>query len=135
MEPQRAAFVAKYGAPFYEGFRMFYLSCAEAFAANRGAEYMCGTTSSSNGRAYVGGALRLRHAAGGRRRLVAYVACEGYPARPIIHQKALYFKWQKIEAVSATPTAHTQGTQLTGRTARRTHALWADARRARGGGG
>jgi len=42
MEPQRTAFVAKYGAPFYEGFRMFYLSCAEAFAANRGAEYMCG---------------------------------------------------------------------------------------------
>ena len=36
------AFVAKYGATFYEGFRMFYLSCAEAFAANHGNEYMCG---------------------------------------------------------------------------------------------
>lgn len=41
MEPQRAAFVAKYGAKFYEGFRMFYISCAEAFAANEGSEYMC----------------------------------------------------------------------------------------------
>ena len=41
MEPQRAALVAKYGAPFYEGFRMFYISCAEAFAANDGNEFMC----------------------------------------------------------------------------------------------
>ena len=32
----------KYGNQFYEGFRMFYLSCAEAFAANDGAEFMCG---------------------------------------------------------------------------------------------
>mgnify|MGYP003386232743 FL=1 len=34
--------VAKYDSIFYEGFRMFYISCAEAFAANAGAEYMCG---------------------------------------------------------------------------------------------
>ena len=40
MEPQRKTFVAKYGTAFYEGFRMFYLSCAEAFAANNGAEFM-----------------------------------------------------------------------------------------------
>jgi cyclopropane-fatty-acyl-phospholipid synthase len=38
MEPQRKLFVSKYGAMFYEGFRMFYISCAEAFAANSGAE-------------------------------------------------------------------------------------------------
>jgi len=42
MEQQRAPFVAKYGVKFYEGFRMFYLSCSEAFAANNGNEYMCG---------------------------------------------------------------------------------------------
>jgi cyclopropane-fatty-acyl-phospholipid synthase len=42
MEPQRHHFVSKYGALFYEGYRMFYISCAEAFAANSGAEYMCG---------------------------------------------------------------------------------------------
>ena len=42
MEPQRAKFYAKYGRKFYEGFRMFYISCAEAFAANNGAEFMCG---------------------------------------------------------------------------------------------
>ena len=42
MEEKRAPFVAKYGSTFYEGFRMFYISCAEAFAANHGAEYMCG---------------------------------------------------------------------------------------------
>ena len=42
MEPQRSKFVAKYGATFYEGFRMFYMSCAEAFAANAGNEFMCG---------------------------------------------------------------------------------------------
>ena len=42
MEPQRSKFVAKYGATFYEGFRMFYMSCAEAFAANTGNEFMCG---------------------------------------------------------------------------------------------
>ena len=42
MEPHRATFVKKYGAAFYEGFRMFYMSCAEAFAANDGNEYMCG---------------------------------------------------------------------------------------------
>lgn len=38
LEPNRKQFVAKYGATFYEGFRMFYISCAEAFAANKGAE-------------------------------------------------------------------------------------------------
>ena len=42
MEPQRKAFVPKYGSTFYEGFRMFYISCAEAFAANQGNEFMCG---------------------------------------------------------------------------------------------
>lgn len=42
MEPHRSTFVKKYGADFYEGFRMFYMSCAEAFAANEGNEYMCG---------------------------------------------------------------------------------------------
>ena len=42
MEPHRPEFVKKYGRAFYEGFRMFYISCAEAFAANEGAEYMCG---------------------------------------------------------------------------------------------
>ena len=31
----------RYGSKFYEGFRMFYLSCAEAFAANEGNEFMC----------------------------------------------------------------------------------------------
>jgi cyclopropane-fatty-acyl-phospholipid synthase len=41
-EEQRAKFVAKYSSAFYEGYRMFYLSCAEAFAANNGNEYMCG---------------------------------------------------------------------------------------------
>ena len=41
-EKQKHNFRKKYGNHFYEGFRMFYLSCAEAFAANRGAEYMCG---------------------------------------------------------------------------------------------
>ena len=30
--------VGKYGSQFYEGFRMFYISCAEAFAANDGDE-------------------------------------------------------------------------------------------------
>jgi len=42
MEQKRTPFVAKYGSKFYEGFRMFYLSCAEAFAANSGNEFMCG---------------------------------------------------------------------------------------------
>jgi len=41
-EKNRAKLVKKYGSSFYEGFRMFYISCAEAFAANDGAEYMCG---------------------------------------------------------------------------------------------
>ena len=41
MEPQRNKFVPKYGSKFYEGFRMFYMSCAEAFAANNGNEFMC----------------------------------------------------------------------------------------------
>ena len=41
-EQNRRKLVAKYGSEFYEGFRMFYISCAEAFAANNGAEYMCG---------------------------------------------------------------------------------------------
>ena len=42
MEPHQATFVPKYGRTFYEGFRMFYISCAEAFAANDGNEFMCG---------------------------------------------------------------------------------------------
>lgn len=41
-EEQRSKHVNKYGSAFYEGFRMFYISCAEAFAANKGSEYMCG---------------------------------------------------------------------------------------------
>jgi len=41
-EQKRAKFVGKYGTAFYEGFRMFYISCAEAFAANDGNEFMCG---------------------------------------------------------------------------------------------
>jgi len=41
-EKQRAKLVEKYGSAFYEGFRMFYISCAESFAANDGAEFMCG---------------------------------------------------------------------------------------------
>lgn len=42
LEAHRPKFVAKYGTPFYEGFRAFYFVCAEAFAANNGAEFMCG---------------------------------------------------------------------------------------------
>lgn len=42
MEPQRAEFVRRYSRSFYEGFRMFYISCAEAFGANGGAEFMVG---------------------------------------------------------------------------------------------
>ena len=41
LEAQRGAFVAKYGATFYNGFRAFYVVCAEAFAANNGNEFMC----------------------------------------------------------------------------------------------
>merc|ERR1712194_797191 len=41
-EKQKGWMVGKYGTVFYEGFRMFYMSCAEAFAANHGNEYMCG---------------------------------------------------------------------------------------------
>jgi cyclopropane-fatty-acyl-phospholipid synthase len=40
-ERNRSWMMAKYGGIFYEGFRMFYISTAEAFAANAGAEYMC----------------------------------------------------------------------------------------------
>ena len=36
LEAQKGAFVAKYGATFYNGFRAFYVVCAEAFAANNG---------------------------------------------------------------------------------------------------
>ena len=39
---KEGAIVSKYGTAFYEGFRMFYISCAEAFAANNGNEFMCG---------------------------------------------------------------------------------------------
>jgi cyclopropane-fatty-acyl-phospholipid synthase len=41
-EKEKDMIVSKYGSDFHEGFRMFYMSCAEAFAANNGAEYMCG---------------------------------------------------------------------------------------------
>ena len=41
LEAQKGAFVAKYGATFYNGFRAFYVVCAEAFAANNGNEFMC----------------------------------------------------------------------------------------------
>ena len=41
-ESKRDVLVEKYGSVFYEGFRMFYISCAEAFAANSGNEFMCG---------------------------------------------------------------------------------------------
>ena len=41
-EAQCKPLKAKYGSKFYEGFRMFYLSCAEAFAANDGYEFMVG---------------------------------------------------------------------------------------------
>jgi len=41
-EQNKSRFVKKYGSEFYEGFRMFYVSVAEAFGANSGAEFMCG---------------------------------------------------------------------------------------------
>merc|ERR1712216_598768 len=41
MERRRPEFVNRYGRKFYEGFRMFYISCGEAFAANNGHEFMC----------------------------------------------------------------------------------------------
>ena len=42
LEPQRSVMVRRYGTAFYEGFRMFYISCAESFAANKGYEFMIG---------------------------------------------------------------------------------------------
>lgn len=42
LERNRTLMVNKYGRSFYEGFRMFYIMCAEAFAANNGNEFMCG---------------------------------------------------------------------------------------------
>lgn len=42
MEKKKSVFVARYGRKFYEGFRAFYIVCAEAFASNDGYEYMCG---------------------------------------------------------------------------------------------
>mmetsp|Transcript_22588 Transcript_22588/g.45121 ORF Transcript_22588/g.45121 Transcript_22588/m.45121 type:complete len:348 (+) Transcript_22588:194-1237(+) len=41
-ENHEKALVKRYSRSFYEGFRMFYISCAEAFAANGGNEYMVG---------------------------------------------------------------------------------------------
>ena len=41
-ESKRTELVQRYNSSFYEGFRMFYISCAEAFAANKGAEFMVG---------------------------------------------------------------------------------------------
>ncbi|KAL1503346.1 hypothetical protein AB1Y20_011398 [Prymnesium parvum] len=40
MEGARPDLVKMYGRVFYEGFRMFYISTAEAFAANKGTEFM-----------------------------------------------------------------------------------------------
>jgi len=42
LDAQHRPFVTKYGRAFHEGFRMFYIACAEAFAANQGNEFMCG---------------------------------------------------------------------------------------------
>ena len=42
LEPQREEIVRRSSSSFYEGFRMFYISCAEAFGANGGAEFMVG---------------------------------------------------------------------------------------------
>jgi len=42
LDGNKGPFVAKYGSTFVEGFRMFYIACAEAFAANHGNEFMCG---------------------------------------------------------------------------------------------
>ena len=42
LEKKRSELVPRYGSDFYEGFRLFYIICAEAFAANSGNEYMCG---------------------------------------------------------------------------------------------
>lgn len=41
-ESRSSELVSKYGRTFYEGFRMFYASCAEAFGANEGNEFMVG---------------------------------------------------------------------------------------------
>jgi len=42
LETKKRLLVGKYGSQFYEGFRMFYISCAEAFAANNGNDFMVG---------------------------------------------------------------------------------------------
>ena len=42
LEEKRSMLTGRYGSDFYEGFRLFYIMCAEAFAANSGNEYMCG---------------------------------------------------------------------------------------------
>ena len=42
LETKRKMLVERYGSDFYEGFRLFYIMCAESFAANSGNEYMCG---------------------------------------------------------------------------------------------
>ena len=42
LEKKRLTLVERYGSDFYEGFRLFYIMCAESFAANSGNEYMCG---------------------------------------------------------------------------------------------
>lgn len=42
LEMKSSMLVGRYGSDFYEGFRLFYIMCAEAFAANSGNEYMCG---------------------------------------------------------------------------------------------
>lgn len=42
LERRKADYVETYGSAFVEGFRAFYIVCAECFAANDGAEFMCG---------------------------------------------------------------------------------------------
>ena len=42
LERKRSMLAGRYGSEFYEGFRLFYIMCAESFAANSGNEYMCG---------------------------------------------------------------------------------------------
>lgn len=42
LERKKQHYVAVYGREFVEGFRAFYLVCAECFAANDGYEFMCG---------------------------------------------------------------------------------------------
>merc|ERR1711995_273597 len=42
LEREYKPLCARYGVPFVEGFRAFYIVCAEAFSVNDGCEYMVG---------------------------------------------------------------------------------------------